>query len=546
VNSITDSSAWGSLQIHWSTLKNLHMRELFAKDSDRFSRFSLQVDDFFLDFSKNRITTQTLELLLQLAQEVGLSQEIHRMFEGEKINFTEHRAVLHTALRNRSGEPVCVDNENVMPEVHGVLERMGVFATKVRSGEWQGYSAKRITDVVNIGIGGSDLGPKMVTEALRPFSSGDLNMHFVSNVDGADLGAVLQRLDPETSLFIVTSKTFTTQETMANANSARQWFLSHHNEESALARHFVAVSTNLDATAEFGIDSDNVFGFWDWVGGRYSLWSAVGLSIMISIGEQHFRELLDGAWQMDQHFRSAPFSENMPVILGLLGVWYINFFGAETHGIFPYNQSLHRFAAYMQQCDMESNGKRINKQGSEVDYETGPIVWGEPGTNGQHAFFQLVHQSDRLIPCDFIMPIHSQYPLEGHNDYLTANFLAQTEALMKGKTEAEARAELESKGMSTEQIDALSPHKIFPGNKPSNSLLFPALTPQALGKLVALYEHKIFVQGVLWGINSFDQWGVELGKQLASNVLEELKSGKVTKEHDASTAGLLNYIFDNR
>ena len=463
------------------------------------------------------------------------------MFDGEKINVTEGRAVLHTALRNRSGRPVRVDGKDVMPEVQAVLEQMRTFSAAVRSGAWRGFSGKPITDVVNIGIGGSDLGPVMVTEALRPYQKEDLHVHFVSNVDGTHLAEVLKRLDPETALFIIASKTFTTQETLTNAHSARDWFLKHAPDRAAVAKHFVALSTNGAAVEEFGIDTRNMFTFWDWVGGRTSLWSAIGLSIAVAIGMENFEELLAGGHAMDEHFRSAPLERNMPVILALLGVWYRDFFGAQSHAILPYDQYLHRFPAYFQQGDMESNGKSVTRQGEKVEVATGPVVWGEPGTNGQHAFYQLIHQGTALIPCDFIAPVETHNPLGNHHDILLANFFAQTEALMKGKAPDEVRREMEAAGVPGERIAQLLPHRVFEGNRPSNSMLLDRLTPRSLGSLIALYEHKIFVQGIIWDINSFDQWGVELGKQLAGVILPELLAPGEVTGHDVSTCGLINY-----
>jgi glucose-6-phosphate isomerase len=484
--------------------------------------------------------------LLDLAVQADLSGWIARMFDGEKINSTEDRAVLHIALRNRSNRPICVDGQDVMPEVNAVLDHMRRFSEAVRSGTWRGYSGQRITDVVNIGIGGSDLGPVMVTEALKPYAQDGLSVHFVSNIDGTHIAETLKRVRPETTLFIVASKSFTTQETLTNAHTARDWFLDAAQDVAHVARHFVALSTNAEAVRAFGIDPQNMFAFWDWVGGRYSLWSAIGLSIAIAIGFEHFEAFLSGAHEMDEHFRSAPLDANLPAILGLLGIWYNNFFGAETHAILPYDQYLHRFPAYLQQGDMESNGKSITRQGAPVDVSTGPIIWGEPGTNGQHAFYQLIHQGAKLIPCDFIAPLKTHNPVGNHHAILLSNLFAQTEALMRGKTEAEARQELETAGLSGEALERLLPHKIFAGNKPTNSILVPQITPRSLGHLIALYEHKIFTQGVIWSINSFDQWGVELGKQLAEVILPELEGPQEVTGHDASTNGLLNYFKTHR
>jgi glucose-6-phosphate isomerase len=541
MSALTESAAWKALEEHHQEVAGLHMRDLFANDPKRFETFSLRVDDILFDYSKNRITEKTVALLIDLAREVGLAGKIEAMFSGEKINVTEGRAVLHVALRNRSNRPILVDGREVMPEVNRVLAKMRVFSEAVRSGEWKGYTGKPITDVVNIGIGGSDLGPQMVTAALQPYAQPGLNSHFVSNVDGTHVVETLKHLSHETTMFIIASKTFTTLETMTNANTARKWFLAETKDEMAVAKHFVAVSTNTAEVTKFGIDPDNMFGFWDWVGGRYSLWSAIGLSIVLSIGMDRFEEVLDGAHKVDEHFRTAPYEENVPVIMGLLGIWYNNFFGAQTHAILPYDQYMHRFSAYFQQGDMESNGKSVTKDGVRVDYSTGPIIWGEPGTNGQHAFYQLIHQGTKLIPCDFLAPARSHNPIGEHHRLLIANFLAQTEALMKGKTEEEVGAELAGSELSTQELKKLVPARTFQGNRPSNSFLFRELTPETLGSLIALYEHKIFTQGVVWEINSFDQWGVELGKQLAKVIEPELEgSGKISS-HDSSTNGLINY-----
>ncbi len=538
---LTDSAIWQNLLKHQRDVAQLHMRELFASDPRRFEKFSLRFKDILLDYSKNRITEQTLELLLQLARERDVEGWRSRMFSGEKINFTENRAVLHTALRNRANTPVRVDGRDVMPDVNRVLGQMRKFSEQVRNGEWRGYTGKRITDIVNIGIGGSDLGPFMVCTALRPYARKDLHAHFVSNVDGAHLAMTLATCNPETTLFVVASKTFTTQETLTNARSARAWFLEAARDEAHVARHFVALSTHAQEVARFGIDTANMFEFWDWVGGRYSLWSAIGLTIALYLGMDNFETLLQGAFEMDQHFLHAPLEQNMPVILALLGIWYNNFFGAQTHAILPYDQTLSRFSAYFQQGDMESNGKFVDREGRRTDYSTGPIIWGEPGTNGQHAFFQLIHQGTKMIPCDFLMPVKSHYPLGNHHEILFANFLAQTKALMQGKSEAEARAELEAVGMRGEELERLLPHKIFRGNRPTNSILFDKLDPRTLGSLIALYEHKIFVQGIIWNINSFDQWGVELGKQLAQSILPDLTDAQPIDHHDSSTNGLVNH-----
>lgn len=542
---LTQTRAWRALVEHQLAMAGKHMRDLFREDPQRFEKFSLQFGDLLLDYSKNLITEETMRLLLALAREADLERWIERMFSGERINVTEHRAALHVALRNRSERPILVDGQDVMPEVRRVLAHMRDFTEAVRSGAWTGYTGQPITDIVNIGIGGSDLGPAMVTQALNPYRLPRLKCHFVSNVDGTQIGEALKPLNPATTLFVVVSKTFTTQETLTNAHTARAWFLGAALEE-ALPRHFVAVSTNAPEVRKFGIDPGNMFEMWDWVGGRYSLWSAVGLSIALAIGMERFEDLLAGAYDMDEHFRSAPLDRNLPVILGLLGVWYIDFFGAQTHAVLPYDQYLARLPAYLQQLDMESNGKRVDRQGHGVDCDTGPVLWGEPGTNGQHAFFQLLHQGTRLVPADFLAPIDSHHPLTGHHQVLLANFFAQTEALMKGRTEDEARAGLEAKGLRGERLQALIPHKVFPGNRPTNSILYQKLTPRALGSLIALYEHKIFVQGVIWNINSFDQWGVELGKQLARVILPELAGEGEVADHDASTNGLINYYKARR
>ncbi|MFN3529545.1 MAG: glucose-6-phosphate isomerase [Bacteroidia bacterium] len=535
----TQTNAWKQLIKHHQQLADLHLRDLFASDPQRFERFSVRWKDFLLDYSKNRLNEITLNLLMQLADECYLPEAIDAMFRGSPINETENRAVLHIALRNRSNKPIYQDGKDVMPEVNAVLAQMKQFSEAVISKQWKGYSGKPITDVVNIGIGGSDLGPVMVTEALKAYKN-HLNVHFVSNVDGTHMAECLKRLDPEQTLFLVASKTFTTQETMTNALSARSWFLESAADERHIAQHFVAISTNREAVVKFGIDPNNMFAFWDWVGGRYSLWSAIGLSISLAIGFDHFEQLLDGAHAMDRHFATAGFENNMPVLLAMIGIWYTNFFGAASEAILPYDQYLHRFAAYMQQGNMESNGKSVDRDGNRVDYSTGPIIWGEPGTNGQHAFYQLIHQGTQLIPCDFIAPAISHNPLADHHQKLLANFFAQTEALMNGKTAAEAEAELRASGKSTEACIRLTPFKVFEGNKPTNSILIRKIDPFSLGALVAMYEHKIFVQGVVWNIFSFDQWGVELGKQLASAILPELMHHEPISRHDSSTNGLMN------
>jgi len=548
---LTQSTSWQCLVAHHKAMAPLHMRELFRVDSNRFDKFSLRfsgavVNDILLDYSKNRINEETMGLLFDLARQADVEGWRRKMFDGERINITENRPVLHVALRNRSDRPVMVDGMDIMQDVRNVQYHMRRFSNSVCDGDWKGYTGKRITDIVNIGIGGSDLGPVMVTEALRPYAHPDLAVHFVSNIDGTHLAEVLKRVDPQTALFLVASKTFTTQETMTNAESAKRWFLKHANDSSAVAKHFVALSTNAPEIARFGIDTKNMFEFWDWVGGRYSLWSAIGLSIALCIGMENFDELLAGAHDMDEHFRTAALEKNMPVILALLGVWYNNFFGAQTHAILPYDQYMHRFPAYFQQGDMESNGKFVDRNGEVVDYSTGPVIWGEPGTNGQHAFYQLIHQGTKLIPCDFLAPMESHNPLGNHHDILLSNFFAQTEALMRGKSKVEAQKEMQDAGFKLQDVERLVPHKVFEGNRPTNSILFRKLTPRTLGSLIALYEHKIFVQGTIWNINSFDQWGVELGKQLATAILPELKSGMEIDSHDCSTNGLINYYKENR
>jgi glucose-6-phosphate isomerase len=546
MSKLTLSTAWQALSAHYADIEPLHMRELFAADPSRFDKLSLKFGSLLLDYSKNRITEQTRKLLIDLAVQADLSASIEGQFNGEKINNTEQRAVLHTALRNRSDRPVLFNGIDVMPDVRRVLALMRVFSGKVRSGAHTGYTGRAITDIVNIGIGGSDLGPLMVCEALKCYASPALRVHFVSNVDASQLVETLKKLDAETTLFIVSSKTFTTQETLTNARSARAWLVEKLGSENAVACHFAAVSTNLAATASFGINPDNVFEFWDWVGGRYSLWSAIGLPIALFIGMDRFEELLSGAHAMDEHFRSAPLEENMPVLMGMLGIWYGNFFATSSNAVLPYDQYLHRFAAYLQQLDMESNGKGVDRDGQTVDYDTGTAVWGEAGTNGQHAFYQLIHQGTRMIPADFIAPLHSQNPLGEHHAILLANCFAQTEALMIGKTSDEARAELVAQGLSGAELEALLPHKVFAGNKPTNTLLFDRLDPHTLGMLIALYEQKVFVQGIVWNINSFDQWGVELGKQLANKILPELQDGKIGSQHDDSTRHLIEYYRKNK
>ena len=539
---LINSPAWTALEKHREEIQNLHMRDLFAQDPQRFAKFSLNFNTILFDFSKNRITEKTFALLLNLAQQVQLRSYIEAMFQGEKINLTEGRAVLHVALRNRSNTPIYVDGQDVMPEVNRVLDKMRRFTEAVRSGDWKGFTGKPITDIVNIGIGGSDLGPKMVCQALKPYGKWNLKVHFVSNIDGTDIVETLKELNPETTLFLIASKSFTTQETMTNAHSARQWFLDASQDERTIEKHFVAMSTNLDLVAKFGIDPQNMFEFWDWVGGRYSLWSAIGLSIALYIGMERFESLLEGAHKVDQHFRSSPFERNIPVIMGLLGVWYNNFLGTQSHAILPYDQYLLYFPAYFQQGDMESNGKSVTRRGEPVDVTTGPIIWGQPGTNGQHAFYQLIHQGTKLVPCDFLAAVESHNPLGQHHSILLSNYLAQTEAMMKGRTPEEARAALVNQGYSGEKLTLLTAAKTFPGNHPTNSFLYPKLTPEILGSLIALYEHKIFTQGIIWNINSFDQMGVELGKQLAKKILPELSGDEPVSSHDPSTNGLINHI----
>jgi glucose-6-phosphate isomerase len=541
-----DLRAWQALQKHKDEIASVHMRELFAHDPQRFEKFSLRTGDILFDYSKNRVTQETMRLLFDLARQADLAGKIEAIFTGQKYNNTEKRAVLHVALRNRSNRPILVDGRDVMPDVNAVLAKMRAFSEAIRSGAWKGYTGKPITDIVNIGIGGSDLGPKMVCEALKPYGKPGLRAHFVSNVDSTDLVETLKVVNPETVLFLVASKTFTTQETMANAHSARNWFLAAAKDEAAVAKHFVAMSTNAKKVARFGIDTANMFEFWDWVGGRYSLWSAVGLSIILYLGMENFEALLTGAHQIDEYFRTAPFEENIPVVMGLLGIWYNNFFGAQSQAILPYDQYLMHFSSYFQQGDMESNGKGVTREGERIDYQTGPIIWGQPGTNGQHAFYQLIHQGTKLIPCDFLAAAKSQNPLGEHHTLLLSNFLAQTEALMKGKTTEEARAELIAEGKSGPEMEVLAIHKTFLGNRPTNSFLYPKLTPEILGSLIALYEHKIFTQGAIWDVNSFDQWGVELGKQLAKVILPELKGDELIDTHDASTNGLINAIKSMR
>jgi len=536
----TQTSAWKALTSHFESAQDMELKTLFALDEERFDNFSIEFgEDILVDYSKNLINQETMDNLFALADQTELKAAINAMFSGQKINQTEGRAVLHTALRNRSNKPVLVDGQNVMPSVNAVLEKIQAFTHHVISGDWKGYTGKAITDVVNIGIGGSDLGPYMVTEALRPYKT-HLNMHFVSNVDGTHIVETLKKVNPETTLFLVASKTFTTQETMTNAHSARSWFLETAGDQTHVAKHFAALSTNGEAVTEFGIDTENMFEFWDWVGGRYSLWSAIGLSIALCVGYENYIELLSGAHDMDNHFSDTPLEENIPVILALIGLWYNNFHGAESEAILPYDQYMHRFSAYFQQGNMESNGKFTDRNGDAVNYQTGPIIWGEPGTNGQHAFYQLIHQGTKLIPCDFIAPAISHNPAGDHHQKLMSNFFAQTEALAFGKTKEQVEAEFISAGKTAEEVKNLVPFKVFEGNRPTNSILVKKITPRTLGNLIAMYEHKIFVQGVIWNIFSFDQWGVELGKQLANQILPELADESPIDSHDSSTNGLIN------
>ncbi len=562
----TTTPSWKKLKEHYQIMKDVHLKELFDQQQDRFNYFSIKWNDILVDFSKNIITRQTLELLRQLASETYLHDAINKMYSGDKINGTENRAVLHIALRNLSNTPILVDGQNVMPNVNRVLLQMEKFSNKVISGEWRGYTGKPVNDIVNIGIGGSDLGPVMVTESLKPYAKSkssnneNISLHFVSNIDGTHIIETLKKLNPETTLFLIASKTFTTLETMTNAHTARRWFISHSGDEKSIKYHFAAISTNINAVEKFGIDSENMFEFWDWVGGRYSLWSAIGLSIACSIGFENFKELLAGAHQMDEHFKNEPFDSNIPVILALIGIWYINFFGAKTEAILPYDQYMHRFPAYFQQGNMESNGKTVDRSGKRVEvtisneqtnnssfrggekhsYSTGPVIWGEPGTNGQHAFYQLIHQGSQMVPADFLASAVSHNPVGNHHNILLSNFFAQTQALMNGKTLDEVIKEMKAKGRNDNEIANIAPHKVFTGNRPTNSILLKKLTPRTLGSLIAMYEHKIFVQGVIWNIFSFDQWGVELGKELANQIIPELENDELITEHDSSTNGLIN------
>lgn len=538
----TETKAWQELKEHFSEMKNVQIKELFKKDPDRFSKFSVSEKNILFDYSKNILSEKTCNLLLQLAGECKLDDCIKALFNGDKINETENRPVLHTALRNLSSDPVFAEGQDVMPEVKKVLKQMKSFCNKIHDGTWRGYTGKRIRYIVNIGIGGSDLGPLMVAEALKPYWLEDIQTFFVSNVDGTHIAETLKKVKPERTLFLIASKTFTTQETMTNAYTAREWFLEHAGAEEHIAKHFIALSTNESEVVKFGINKKNMFRFWDWVGGRYSLWSAIGLSIALTIGYKNFEELLAGAYESDQHFKNTSFEKNIPVLMALTGIWYCNFFGAQSEAILPYDQYLHRFAAYFQQGNMESNGKSVDRNGEPVEYSTGPIIWGEPGTNGQHAFYQHIHQGTMLVPCDFIAPVQSHNPIGDHHQKLMSNFFAQTEALMNGKTEEEAERELEKAGLNNEAISRLLPYKVFEGNKPTNSFLIKKITPFTLGQLIAFYEHKIFTQGIIWNIFSFDQWGVELGKQLANKILPELETDEPVSTHDSSTNGLINFF----
>ena len=546
MSDLTRLKSWLALAKHYDEIKDVHMREMFEADADRFEKYSLQINDILYDYSKNRITDETMELLMQLARDADLSNKIEAMFDGEHINHTEDRAVLHTALRDNSSESIMVDGVDVLPEIKSERERVKTLAEEIRTRKWRGASNQAITDVVNIGIGGSHLGPLMVNEALRPHSLHDLDVHFVSNIDENHINDTLEYLNPETTFFIIASKTFTTQDTMVNAETARQWFINKLGDDKYIHRHFSAVTSNVPLAKEFGIAEENIFKMWDWVGGRYSLWSAIGLSTVIAIGSEAFDELLDGAHDVDVHFRETPLEKNIPVLMALLGVWYNNFFEAQSMAVLPYDQHLHRFPAYLQQADMESNGKYVDVGGEQVDYTTGPVIFGEIGIAGQHAFFQLLHQGTKLVPADILAPVYSFRCIARHHRALMSNVFAQTEALMRGKTEEEARSELEAEGMSAEKIEALIPYKVFPGNRPTSTLLFDTLDPKTLGAIVALYEHKIFVQGVIWNINSFDQWGVELGKQLAKSILHELNNNDYIGTHDSSTNGLINHYKRRR
>ena len=546
MSQLIKSNSWLALEKHYNEIKDSHMRDMFNSDKDRFDKYSLELNDILYDFSKNRINDETIKLLYQLAKEVDIPKWIKKMFDGEKINHTEHRAVLHTALRDNGDEPIFLDGVDIRREIKAERDKVNQLAEKIRTREWRGATNQAITDVVNIGIGGSHLGPLMVTEALKSHSLHDINIHFVSNIDENHINDTLEYLNPETTFFIIASKTFTTQDTMVNAETARQWYINKLGSEEFINRHFSAVTSNIELAQEFGIDETNTFKMWDWVGGRYSLWSAIGLSIVIAIGSEQFEELLKGAYEVDQHFRGAPLEENIPVMMALLGVWYNNFFNAETMAILPYDQHLHRFPAYLQQADMESNGKYVDREGNDVAYTTGPVIFGEIGIAGQHAFFQLLHQGTKLVPADILAPVYSFRCIARHHRALMSNVFAQTEALMKGKTKDQAYSELKSEGLSEKEIEQLLPYKIFPGNRPTSTILFDTLDPKTLGSIIALYEHKIFVQGVIWNVNSFDQWGVELGKQLATSILPELNDTDDIKTHDSSTNGLINHYKTRR
>ena len=543
---LTQSELWSSLGRHYDEIKHVHMRDLFDRDGSRFEKYSLKLNDILYDYSKNRINDETLNLLLQLVDELDLSGWIEKMFKGVSINNTEHRAVLHTALRDQGDQPIMVDGCDILPEIRAERERVKLLAESIRTRKWLGATNQAITDVVNIGIGGSHLGPLMVTEALRPHTLHDLNVHFVSNIDENHINDTLEYLNPETTFFIISSKTFTTQDTMVNAETARQWYTNKLGSDECIDRHFSAVTSNVERAKKFGITEDNIFKMWDWIGGRYSLWSSIGLSIVISIGSEKFDELLEGAYEVDQHFRNAPFEKNIPVIMALLGIWYNNFFESQTMAVLPYDQHLHRFPGYLQQADMESNGKDVDRQGEAVDYTTGPVIFGEIGIAAQHAFFQLLHQGTKLVPADILAPVYSFRCIARHHRALMSNVFAQTKALMRGKTEAEVTAELMADGLDEAQIKQLLPYKVFPGNRPTSTILFDTLNAKTLGSIIALYEHKIFVQGVIWNINSFDQWGVELGKQLAKNILQELNDIESIDKHDSSTNGLINYYKQRR
>lgn len=539
--SLRESPAWKALQQHFQSVRNIHMRDMFEQDKKRFDKFSIEHASLLLDYSKNRITEDTFSLLIDLAKQVDVSSWTQRMFSGEKINTTEQRAALHTALRSNSNKSIVVDGEDVMPKIRRVLSKMEEFSRAVHDGSWRGFTGKPVRDIVNIGIGGSDLGPGLIVDALQPFKKNDLNVHFVSNVEGSAIAETLDKLNPETTLFLIASKGFDTWETLTNAETAKEWIISATGSEDAVASHFIAISANTEAVKKFGIDPDNMFEFWDWVGGRYSVWSAISLIAVLYFGMDTFKEMLAGAHEMDQHFLSAPLEKNIPVILAMLGIWYNNFFGASTHAILPYEEHLKKLPAYLQQLDMESNGKRINRDGKAVDYSVGPIIWGQLGGKGQHAFFQLLHQGARLVPADFLVPIESYHPLTRHHHIMVANCFAQTEALMRGKNAAEAESAMQADGEEKEAIDRLLPFKIFPGNSPSNTFVYHKLTPRTLGSLMAMYEHKIFTQGVVWNVNSFDQMGVELGKELARHIHDQIAGSDTSTVYDSSTSGLINY-----